>query len=150
APHAAVRDLDAATVADDALVLDALVLAAEALPVPLGTEDALAEETVLLRAVRAVVDGLRLLDLAVAPRPDVGRGGEADLHRGVVVDPAVQALDHLGSFDGNSGVLRTGNGRSQMPPFSSSMLSASPLISLQRTSKLTGVPASRMFSPLTM
>src|SRR6185503_5390665 len=102
----AVRHLHAAAVADDALVLDALVLAAEALPVPLGTEDALAEETVLLRTVRAVVDGLGLLHLAVAPRPDVGRGGEADLHRGVVVDPAVEAFDHLCSFDGDAGIFR--------------------------------------------
>ncbi len=73
AAHAAVRDLHAAPVADDALVLDALVLAAEALPVPLGTEDPLAEQAVLLGAVGAVVDGLRLLDLAVGPRTDVLR-----------------------------------------------------------------------------
>src|SRR5204862_4863186 len=54
AAHAGLGDLDAAAVADDALVLDALVLAAEALPVLLGTEDALAEQAVLLRAVGAV------------------------------------------------------------------------------------------------
>jgi hypothetical protein len=48
AAHATVRDHHAALVADDALVLDALVLAAEALPVLLRTEDALAEQAVAL------------------------------------------------------------------------------------------------------
>ena len=47
-----VRDLHAAAVADDALVLRALVLAAEALPVALGAEDPLAEQAVLLRPGR--------------------------------------------------------------------------------------------------
>ena len=72
-------DLDAAALADDALEAHALVLAAVALPVPGGTEDLLAEEAVTLGLERAVVDGLRLLDLAVAPRADVVRGGQADL-----------------------------------------------------------------------
>ena len=71
-------DLDAAALADDALEAHALVLAAVALPVPGGTEDLLAEEAVTLGLERAVVDGLRLLDLAVAPRADVVRGGQAD------------------------------------------------------------------------
>ena len=59
-------DLDAAALADDALVADPLVLAAVALPVLGGTEDALAEEAVLLRLERPVVDRLRLRDLTVA------------------------------------------------------------------------------------
>ena len=87
AADAAVRDLDAAPVADDALVLHALVLAAEALPVALGTEDPLAEQAVLLRPVGAVVDGLGLLDLA--ERPAIGcRWGwpEVILTAAVVVD----------------------------------------------------------------
>ena len=71
--------LDAAALADDALEAHPLVLAAVALPVPGGTEDLLAEEAVTLGLERAVVDGLRLLDLAVAPRADVVRGGQADL-----------------------------------------------------------------------
>src|SRR3978361_950200 len=71
--------LDAAALADDALEAHALVLAAVALPVPGGTEDLLAEETVTLGLERAVVDRLRLLDLAVAPRADVVRSGQADL-----------------------------------------------------------------------
>ena len=66
AAHLGAGDLDAAALADDALEADPLVLAAVALPVPGGTEDLLAEEPVLLGLEGAVVDGLRLLDLAVA------------------------------------------------------------------------------------
>src|SRR5581483_8535338 len=48
------RDLDAAALAHDALVADTLVLAAVALPVLRRTEDALAEQPVLLRLERPV------------------------------------------------------------------------------------------------
>jgi len=58
--HLLAGDLDAAALADDALVADTLVLAAVALPVLGRTEDALAEEAVLLGLQRAVVDRLRL------------------------------------------------------------------------------------------
>src|SRR5213076_3407018 len=71
AAHLLARDLDAAALADDALVADALVLAAVALPVLGGTEDALAEETVALGLERAVVDRLRLRDLAGRPLADL-------------------------------------------------------------------------------
>src|SRR5690606_13509917 len=70
--------LDATALTDDALEAHALVLAAVALPVPGGTEDLLAEQAVLLRLERAVVDGLRLLHLAVGPLADVVGGGQAD------------------------------------------------------------------------
>src|SRR5581483_9860050 len=56
AAHLLPRHLDAAALADDPLVPDALVLAAVALPVLRRTEDALAEETVALRLERPVVD----------------------------------------------------------------------------------------------
>ena len=72
------RDLDPAPLADDPLEPDALVLSTVALPVPSRTEDALAEQAVLLRLQRPVVDGLGLLDLAVRPRADLIRGGQAD------------------------------------------------------------------------
>ena len=78
APHLGAGDLDAAALTDDALEPDPLVLAAVALPVPGRAEDLLAEEPVLLRLERAVVDGLWLLDLAVRPLPDVVGGGQAD------------------------------------------------------------------------
>src|SRR4029453_14875209 len=63
AAHLGPRDLDAAALADDALVADPLVLPAVALPVLGRTEDALAEEAVLLGLERSVVDGLGLGDL---------------------------------------------------------------------------------------
>ena len=71
AAHLLARDLHAAALADDALVADALVLAAVALPVLGGTEDALAEQAVLLGLERAVVDRLRLGDLAERPVADL-------------------------------------------------------------------------------
>ena len=84
AAHAGVRDLHAAAVADDALELRALVLAAGALVVPLGTEDPFAEQAVLLGAVGAVVDRLGLLDLAETPTPDVVGAREGDSRTEVV------------------------------------------------------------------
>ena len=71
-------DLHAAALAHDALEADALVLSARALPVAGGPEDLLSEEAVLLGLERAVVDGLRLLDLAVRPTTDVVGSGQAD------------------------------------------------------------------------
>ena len=78
--HLGPGHLDAAALTDDALEADALVLTAVALPVAGGTEDLLAEEPVLLRLEGAVVDGLRLLDLAVRPLPDVVSRRKADAH----------------------------------------------------------------------
>src|SRR4029077_13351406 len=72
-------DLDAALFADDALVLHALVLAAQALVVLDRAEDARAEQAVTLRLERAVVDGLRLLDLAEGPAANLFRARNADL-----------------------------------------------------------------------
>ena len=80
AAHAAQRDFDAALLADDALELHALVLAAQALVVLHRPEDARAEQAVTLRLEGAVVDGLGLLDLAVRPGQDLLRAGDRDLH----------------------------------------------------------------------
>src|SRR5437660_7168667 len=76
APHLRQGDLDAAFLADDAAVLHALVLAAQALVVLDRPEDAGAEQPVPLRLEGAVVDRLGLLDLAVRPRPDALRAGD--------------------------------------------------------------------------
>ena len=62
----------------DALVLDALVLAAGALPVPGGTEDPLAEQAALFGLEGPVVDGFRVLHLALGPGADDFRGGHGD------------------------------------------------------------------------
>ena len=81
APDLRERHFDAALFADDALVLHPLVLAAQALVVLDRPEDAGAEQPVPLRLEGAVVDGLRLLDLAERPRQDLLRrcDGDADL-----------------------------------------------------------------------
>src|SRR3954453_8770384 len=78
APHLRERDLDAALLADDAAVLHALVLAAQALVILDRAEDAGAEQAVALRLERAVVDRLRLLDLAIGPRADALGAGDRD------------------------------------------------------------------------
>src|SRR6202008_1603494 len=78
APHAAERDFDRALLADDALVLHALVLAAQALVILDRPEDSGAEQAVALGLEGAVVDGLRLFDLAVRPRQNLLRARDAD------------------------------------------------------------------------
>jgi len=63
AAHNASRYFNATLVADDALVANALVLTAVTLVILFRTEYLLVEESVLLRTLGAVVDGLRLGDL---------------------------------------------------------------------------------------
>src|SRR5205085_6846243 len=70
----------AATVADDALVLDPLVFSARAFPIPGRPENSLAKQTALLGLEGPVVDRLRILDFALAPRPHRVRGGDPDRH----------------------------------------------------------------------
>lgn len=65
-------------VADDALVTDALVLAAGTLIVLRRTEDALAEQTVALGFVGTVVNGLRLGNLTETALEDFLRRSKAD------------------------------------------------------------------------
>ncbi len=76
APYLRSRHLDAAAVADDALVADLLVLSAVALPVLGRAKDALAEEAVFLRPEGAVVDGLGFGHLAIRPYPDLVGGSQ--------------------------------------------------------------------------
>src|SRR4051794_1297528 len=73
ATDAAQRHLDRALFPDDALVLHPLVLAAQALVILDRPENARAVQAVALRLEGAVVDGLRLLDLAVGPRQNLLR-----------------------------------------------------------------------------
>src|SRR4029079_19789481 len=79
APNFGERDLDAALLTDDALVLHALVLAAQALIVLHRPEDAGAEQPVALRLEGAVVDGFWLFDFAMPPAQDLVRAGQRDL-----------------------------------------------------------------------
>src|SRR5580700_1120345 len=98
APHFRQRDFDAAFLADDAAELHALVLAAQALVVLDRSEDAGAEQPVTLRLEGAVVDGLRLLDLAVAPGADALGAGDrdADLVEGRSALRLAQYVDEVG------------------------------------------------------
>src|SRR5262249_34333053 len=86
------RHLDAAAVADHALVFHATILAAGALPVLFRPEDALTEQAVALGSIGPVVDGLGLLDLAERPAANVMRAGQADPDGAVVVDPVVTQI----------------------------------------------------------
>ncbi len=86
AAHLRLRHLDAALLAHDSAVLEALVLAAQTLVVLDGSEDLRAEQAVALRLEGAVVDGLRLLHLAIRPGADHVRGREPDLDRIEVLD----------------------------------------------------------------
>ena len=134
APHPRQRHLDAALLADDALVLHALVLAAQALVVLDRPEDARAEQPVALGLEGAVVDGLGLLDLAVGPRQDffgardrnpdlvehLGRGLRAEkiddflIHQGLRLEalrrpvPAHLYLAVVSRLSGVSGASRRG------------------------------------------
>jgi hypothetical protein len=78
APHFRLRDFDTALFADHATMLEALVLTAQAFVVLDRTENLGAEQAIALRLEGAVVDGLRLLDLAVGPGTDFVRGSQTD------------------------------------------------------------------------
>src|SRR5246127_3233300 len=65
--HPRQRHLDRTLLADDALVLHPLVLAAQALVILDRPEDARTEQTVALGLEGAIVDRLGLFDLAVRP-----------------------------------------------------------------------------------
>ena len=78
AADAGERDFNAALLADDALVLHPLVLAAQALVVLGRPEDAGAEQAVALGLEGPVVDRLGLLDLPEGPAADLFRAGEGD------------------------------------------------------------------------
>src|SRR5690606_12667371 len=86
AAHARQGHFHAALLADDALVLHALVLAAKTLVVLDRPEDARTEKAVTLRLAGAVVDRLRLLDLAERPGKDLFRGRKRHAAR----------IEHLG------------------------------------------------------
>src|SRR5271155_3885231 len=80
AAHARQRDLDAALLADDALIFHTLVFTAEALVILDRPENARAEQAVALRFERAIVDRLRLLDLAERPGQNLFRACDRDLN----------------------------------------------------------------------
>src|SRR5574337_1281977 len=78
AAHLRQRDFHAALLADHTAVLEALVLAAQALVVLDRAEDLGAEQAVALGLEGAVVDGLGLLHLAEGPRTNLLGRSQAD------------------------------------------------------------------------
>ena len=72
------RHFNAALLTYHAAMLQALVLAAQALVVLDRPKDLGAEQTVSFRLESAVVDGLRLFDFAVGPRTNLLRRRQAD------------------------------------------------------------------------
>ena len=97
APDARQRHLDAALLADDALVFHPLVLAAQALVILDRPEDARAEQPVPLRLERAVVDRLGLLDLAERPGEDFlgARDRDLDLIERLRLDGRGEGISHF-------------------------------------------------------
>ena len=146
-PDLGLGDLDAALVADDAAVLHPLVLAAQALPVGDRAEDLGAEQAVPLRLERAVVDGLRLGDLAVRPGPDLLRAGETQAD-GVEVVEGLRLLEEAADLaQGERSMIAT--------PYSSSCCrsstsSASACSSRTSTLNDSGRPGSSGTWPLTI
>jgi hypothetical protein len=166
ATHLGQRDFRAALFADDAAVLHALVLAAQALVVLDRAEDRRAEQAVAFGLERAVVDRLGLLHFAERPRTDQVRRGERDLDRveierlALLVEEIEQVFHFMSplrrnSFVGGRGSKPKAEGR-RCPPArarqrsSSSMLIASERISFTSTLKDSGMPATISWSPSTM
>ena len=71
-------DLNSTALTNDALVADTLVLTTLALPVTGRAEDTLTEKAVLFWLQGAVVNGLRLLNLALRPTANVVGGGQSN------------------------------------------------------------------------
>ena len=80
AAHFFLGHLHTATVADDAFVTDALVLAAVAFPIFHGAENPLAEKTAHFGLVSPVVDCFRLCDFAIGTVQDGLWRGQTDCH----------------------------------------------------------------------
>ena len=76
--HPRQGDFYAAAIANDAAVLDPLVLAAITFPVPHRPENPFAEQAAFFWFERPVIDRLRILYFAVRPGPDYIRGCDAN------------------------------------------------------------------------
>ena len=80
------RDLDAALLANDAAMLQALVLTAQALVVLCRAKDASTEQAVSLGLECPIIDGLRLLHFTERPASYHLRRRQADPKRIEIVD----------------------------------------------------------------
>ena len=140
------------------LCLMRFMLAAGAFPVTCRPEDAFAKEASFFRFERPVVDCLRVLNFTLAPATYAIGGRHGDSHL-VKADGALLSenfanvnffhekflmLIALSRILYAAAPLKTGS----FPPTRTSR--PRPFISLMRTLKDSGVPASRELSPLTM
>ena len=180
APDLGERHLDAALLADDALVLHALVLAAQALVILHRAEDARAEQPVALRLEGAIVDRLGLLDLPIRPGQNLlrTRNADADLVEVLLLDLRTEEVDdvlvhsflsqrtRLAPFGwsqslvklARSGLDHSAAGRGSLARVgcssgfgcTSSTLRPNARISLTRTLNDSGMPASNVSSPRTI
>ncbi len=95
------RDFHAATVADNAFMLDSLVLSAVTFPIACGSENLFAEQAVFFRLERTIIDGFGLSYFPARPRTDYVRRRNLDRNkikarRNVLVGRAVrQRIIHL-------------------------------------------------------
>src|SRR5690606_617050 len=142
--HLGLRDFNAALLADHTPVLQALVLAAQALVVLDGAEDLGAEQAVTLGLEGPVVDGFRLLDFTEGPGTDLFRRGQADAD-GIEVLVGRELLEQV-----EQGFHVCVSSTSVNHERSSSMSMPSDRISLTSTLNDSGMPASMACSPLTM
>lgn len=81
AAHGRAGYFNTALFTSDAFIAGVFVLAAVTLPVTGRSKNRFTEQTILLRAQAAIVDGFRFQHLAVRPRHDGLRGGKADTER---------------------------------------------------------------------
>ncbi len=79
-------DLHTAAVTNYALVANALVLAAMAFPVLLGTEDFFAKQAFPFGLESSIVDSFRFLDLTPGPGPNLLRRGQTNPQGIEIVD----------------------------------------------------------------
>src|SRR3982074_3562962 len=155
------RALDTALLADHAAVLQALVLCAKAIVVLDRPEDLGAEQAVPLRLEGAVVDRLGFLHFAVGPRADLFRRGDPDLDRVELlflrdlleqIEQCFHVLllyqNYCSRLSPTLGVRRRVSNLCQKR--SKSMSIPSDRISFTSTLKDSGIPASILWSPLTM
>ena len=143
-----------ATVADDTFVLDPFVFSAVTFPVAGRSENTFTEQTAFFRLQTSVIDGFRILNLTVTPGPDHFGRSHFDDNRF-----KCGCLRLRGCILAVSGYIAVIN-HSSVPPavsfigiserFSARTSRARLCISLSRTLKDSGLPASRTFSPLTM
>ena len=100
--HLGTGNLYAASVADDALITDLLILTAVALPVLGRSEDTLAEKAIALRLERTIIDRFRLFNLTVGPALDGLRRCQANTDRFEMIHFkhifAISFPTHISSF----------------------------------------------------